>query len=215
MKPQNINYTQHNELLNTNSTYKVICFSNSHLPASDIEELKDRGEAFEYGMIMARDTGVVVKLYSEIESDEELIEKGLSDYYNNIVIAAYKAGYGMIEFDVDACEYKTFPIFEEGENTPIQDDLINETISEPVTHYFVKVDIKNDVQESIVSVIIKADSSDEAEKKALISQCYDTLGEGAELTEFGMTDLSGACEYKINDCTPILADQLDVLLNFF
>lgn len=64
-------------------------------------------------MVMVRDTGWFVKLFDEKYSNlDSHVFKKISATGQDIIMAAFEAGYRMIEFDCDATEYDGFEIFE-------------------------------------------------------------------------------------------------------
>lgn len=89
-------------------SYKVIALSTAHISCDDSENLMDMADSSDYGMIMSRDSGFFIKLYSESESNHY---KELSDAANLILSWAFNQGARMVEFDCDAGEVEGLPVF--------------------------------------------------------------------------------------------------------
>jgi hypothetical protein len=87
-------------------TYSVVCLSTGHLTAPDVVELKRL--ACNPGMVLERDYGFFLKLFSADYKDENL-----SDLYspelNSIIKWACQRGFQMVEFDQAAGEVAHFP----------------------------------------------------------------------------------------------------------
>lgn len=88
--------------------YHTLSLSTSHLPEEDIQKLTDLSIE-NVNFILVRDTGVFIKLYSELEYNSC---GGLSDAYTSLIAYAASHGYGMIELDADAPVINAIPAFE-------------------------------------------------------------------------------------------------------
>jgi hypothetical protein len=87
-------------------TYKCLAVSNSHLPE---DKMKILSTLSGNGLIMARDTGVFVKLTEELDAN---LRSEIGEEFNTIVKFAHSKGFRLIEFDRDAEELDGFKAFE-------------------------------------------------------------------------------------------------------
>jgi len=98
-------------------TYTVLALNTSHLTRDDASLFHSITHRYPhalehpfYGMIMTRDEGYFIKLYSERYLNEDIPE--FSSALQKIILYAHDKGHRMIEFDQDAEEYpdlfKTF-----------------------------------------------------------------------------------------------------------
>jgi hypothetical protein len=90
-------------------SYKVLVLSTAHLRDYDIQRLTHKARDPENNMVMERDTGFFVKLYDNLDYDQD--EKQ-SLNFNVIVATAHNEGFRMLEFDRDAPVYDDFSSYE-------------------------------------------------------------------------------------------------------
>ena len=94
----------------TRDQYKTLCINAAHIPYEEHEALSRLGDDSDCNMIFRRDTGWFIKLYDEAEYNNNY--EGLGEAFSNILNAALKAGYRMIEIDLDGLVHEEFPVFE-------------------------------------------------------------------------------------------------------
>jgi hypothetical protein len=94
-------------------TYRTMVLSTGHLSRDDASRLKSAADDPGETMVMAREYGYFVKLYS---CDGVVDSKDLlycdNDSFGSIVRYAVKHGYQLIEFDRDANTYHFFPTYD-------------------------------------------------------------------------------------------------------
>ena len=81
----------------THEQYKTLCISTGDVSEGDLDWLRDNYD----DMIMARDTGFIIKLYEDMESNFEEFNN-LSHKAYMLLSLAHIAGFRMIEIDADA-----------------------------------------------------------------------------------------------------------------
>ena len=102
------------EMKNSTDQYKVIGICTSHIQQEDCDRLRVLGEDPSVGMILSRDSGAFVKLYTDEPDDVRILEEdypGFSPAFYNVLGQAKQAGYEMVEFDEAATEYESLPVF--------------------------------------------------------------------------------------------------------
>ncbi len=192
------------EFSKTTDAYRVIGISTKHLPHDDLIRLESSSFSSQNTMVLSRDSGFFVKL----DSDKVKPLLDMSDFFNTICLNAYESGFKMIEFDDNATTYDSIPLFEDGSNTPIGlEHLINK--------YIVSLSIEQDGYSKVSRQIIEATTKHEATKKALLGECHDAIGDGAEFTETGMSDANGSYKYSVSSCNLIAQQDVHVLESYF
>jgi GT2 family glycosyltransferase len=96
--------------------YQCICINLSHLKDDDKHALDCMTQE---SMVMERDTGWFVKLY-EVDGEPKSVEEcykqmypGATDNLLSILCAVYRAGFRLIEFDIDALLVDELRVFDE------------------------------------------------------------------------------------------------------
>lgn len=82
-------------------SYRVLVLSSSHITAADVSVLTREAFNADNGMVMGRDTGFFIKLFSDPSDTTMDINKDYSLALKSIVLWAKEKGYGMIELDAD------------------------------------------------------------------------------------------------------------------
>lgn len=103
------------ELAGSSDQYKTICISTGHIRSSDAEKLREDGDNPSQNMIMTRDTGFFVKLYSDDHDEVRVLEQdypGYSEAFYNVMKHVKEAGFTLVEFDCDATVYNSLPTFD-------------------------------------------------------------------------------------------------------
>lgn len=93
-------------------TYKVVALCTAHLTWKDNELLTIAAEDPDEAMVMSREYGFFIKLYTDKESVKDNYRHGHSEAIKNIIAWALTHGIEMIEFDRDAGCVDGFPTFE-------------------------------------------------------------------------------------------------------
>jgi hypothetical protein len=93
-------------------TYKVAALCTAHLTEKDSELLKIAGDDPDENMVMSREYGFFIKLYSDEAAVNDNYRHGHSEAINNIIAWALAHGVELIEFDRDAGCVDGFPTFD-------------------------------------------------------------------------------------------------------
>lgn len=94
----------------TPEEYKCICISTGHLTDTDRAALTALTDDPDCNMVMKRDYGWFIKLYSEQNISEDYGH--MSESFQLIIRQAINHGYCLIEFDCDASTYSSLPYYE-------------------------------------------------------------------------------------------------------
>ena len=102
-------------------TYTVLAISTAHILKDDADHLHSISHSHPHAlshplanMVMARDTGYIVKLYEERHIIDEMMEQEkdldveFSPQFHNILQKAHAEGHRMIEFDSDGPIYTEY-----------------------------------------------------------------------------------------------------------
>ena len=97
---------------NWNDHFRCIVLSIVHLSREDQNDLYS-AILDNDGMVLERDTGYLIKLY-EIDHDDPNYNLGFgsSESIKAIIMAAYAAGYRMIDFNADGPVCDDFPVYD-------------------------------------------------------------------------------------------------------
>ena len=102
---------------NAKDTYKCLSICTSHITEADSNRFEEVSE--DCDQIMERKYGFVIKLFEEDPENVESVNFerfyvtwGLPERVMHILLAAYCAGYRMVEFDADAQYYEGLEYFD-------------------------------------------------------------------------------------------------------
>lgn len=80
-----------------------------------------------------------------------------------------------------------------------------------MNNYLVKVKVRNGEYENSALSLVKASSENEACKVALLNQCHNDIGDGAEWIDSGISDCFGEFHYTIRGCLSVPEMDFHVL----
>jgi hypothetical protein len=101
--------TFESHLASTEEQYKTLAVSTSHILLKDHDVLTELAASKNVNTITERETGWFVKLYDDAQRNGQY--PNMSVHFNAILVAAFNAGFRMVEFDVDATLHDDMPIF--------------------------------------------------------------------------------------------------------
>jgi hypothetical protein len=62
--------------------------------------------------------------------------------------------------------------------------------------------------------LIHAENQDDAERNALLSECNNEIGSGADMADGGVYDNHGEVHYSIKKCVVVNASQVELMSQF-
>ncbi|MBT41070.1 MAG: hypothetical protein CMF12_00965 [Idiomarina sp.] len=123
-------------------TYSVVALSTSHICKGALRYLTRLANDSECNMVMARDTGFFIKLYT----DGDNVKTDMPDSLKEVVVFCESRGFLMIELDGDAMQIDDLPTYEWSDSCL---ELAEKQLT--VTLYDGSDDYKGSVQATVVA----------------------------------------------------------------
>jgi hypothetical protein len=78
-------------------------------------------------------------------------------------------------------------------------------------NFIIKIEIQSGESQKSCTTLVCGINKEEAKKSALLDECHGKIGENAEWTSSGISDLGDEFHYSIYSCVEVKEEHVDVL----
>ena len=78
-------------------------------------------------------------------------------------------------------------------------------------YFIIKIEVQSGESQKVCTTLVSDINEEAAKKTALIDECHGEIGENAQWTSNGISDLGDEFHYSVCSCVEVKSEHIDVL----